>query len=212
MNQSTLFQSLDVTAAPRIIPMPDGAVSLTEGFFSQAESAELFAQLHAETNWRQDFIEMYGRSVPLPRLQAWYGDFGRTYTYSGIKLEPELWTLPLRLIRQKIEARTAARYNSVLLNLYRDGKDGVSYHADDEPGLEELPIIASVCLGETRLFCLKHKKTGQRVNIPLHDGSLLMMYGDTQRYWHHCIPKTARPVGPRINLTFRYIYPPQIFS
>lgn len=211
MNQSTLFQLPDTESTPRIIPMRDGAVTLTDGFFSREESADFFARLHAETKWRQDHIQINGKTIPLPRLQAWYGDQGRTYRYSGIKLQPEPWTPTLALVRDRIKARTAARANSVLLNLYRDGKDSVSYHADNEPGLGELPIITSVSFGETRLFRLKHLRTGQTVDIPLHDGSLLVMYGETQRHWHHCIPKTAKLVGPRINLTYRYIYPPEIF-
>jgi len=158
--------------------------------------------------WRSEDIVVWGKRYRQPRLIAWYGDRGHSYTYSGIRFEPLPWTDVLASIRGCVQAATKIEFNSVLLNYYRDQNDSMGMHSDDEPELGPRPIIASVSLGSERTFVLKHRtrKDLKRVRLPLQSGSLLVMQGDTQRNWKHGIDKQRRPCGPRINLTFRRIF------
>jgi alkylated DNA repair dioxygenase AlkB len=160
-----------------------------------------------EIPWRAENIIVWGKLVPQPRLIAWYGDGGKNYTYSGIHLQPLSWTETLIEIKERVEAATRTDFNSVLLNYYRDHRDSMGLHSDDEPELGERPILASLSLGEERTFILKHKseKALKPVRLKLASGSLLLMKGETQRYWKHGIDKERRPCGPRVNLTFRRI-------
>jgi alkylated DNA repair dioxygenase AlkB len=187
--------------------MPDGEVAIYRNFFNRVESDQIFQELLSKIKWRQDKMKLYGKEFELPRLTAWYGDDGKSYTFSGIPMNPDAWTHTLLSIKSKIEEVTQAKFNSVLLNLYRSGKDGVSWHSDDEPELGKNPIIASVSFGETRRFQLRHKldKSLDKVEITLTHGSLLIMKGSTQHFWQHQIPKTAKSLRERINLTFRII-------
>ena len=149
---------------------------------------------------------MYGKSHPLPRLTAWYGDMNKTYTYSGIPMTPNLWNTELIQIKKKVDQYTKINFNSVLLNYYRSGNDSVSWHSDDEDELGDKPIIGSVSFGGTRKFRLRNKINKKLIhNIDLKNGSLLIMRELTQKYWEHEIPKTKKPVEERINLTFRLI-------
>jgi alkylated DNA repair dioxygenase AlkB len=199
-------ESPAVSARP--IYLPDGEALAFDAFFEKDESRRIFNRLHSETSWQQDYLTIYGKEVPLPRLTAWYGDKGSKYTYSNISMWPTGWTDLLLEIKTRVEGAANASFNSVLLNYYRSGSDGVSWHQDDETELGETPIIASASFGAMRTFQMKHltNKRLPRVDIPLFDGSLLIMRGSTQKFWQHRIPKTTRPVGARINLTFRYIY------
>jgi len=165
----------------------------------------LMRQLVDDTEWRQEQITVYGKPYLQPRLSAWHGDL--SYSYSGIRLEPLPWTPVLRQLKQRIEALTDLEFNSVLLNYYRDGSDGMGMHSDDERELGPRPGIASLSLGETRDFVLKHRfrKDIETVKLPLAAGSLLLMQGDTQQFWRHGINKMRRPCGPRMNLTFRKV-------
>jgi alkylated DNA repair dioxygenase AlkB len=160
-----------------------------------------------EIPWRAENIIVWGKLVPQPRLIAWYGDGGKNYTYSGIHLQPLSWTETLIEIKERVEVATRTDFNSVLLNYYRDHRDSMGLHSDDEPELGERPILASLSLGEERTFILKHKseKALKPVRLKLASGSLLLMKGETQRYWKHGIDKERRPCGPRVNLTFRRI-------
>jgi alkylated DNA repair dioxygenase AlkB len=164
-------------------------------------------QLIDEIAWRAENVVVWGRTYPQPRLTAWYGDIGKNYTYSGINLSPFPWTEALLDIKSRVEAVARMDFNSVLLNYYRDHRDSMGLHSDDEPELGERPILASLSLGEERNFILKHKheKALKPVRLKLASGSLLLMKGDTQRYWKHGIDKETRPCGPRVNLTFRRI-------
>lgn len=163
--------------------------------------------------WRRDVIRIQGREIPVPRLTAWYGDAGRDYAYSGIAMQALPWNRGLATLRAKVEATTGHAFNAVLLNLYRDGRDSVAWHADDEPELGAEPVIASLSFGVERDFLLRHR--ARRVNglplqrLTLAHGSLLLMHGATQRHWEHCVPKRTGVVGPRVNLTFRFIHPDQ---
>jgi alkylated DNA repair dioxygenase AlkB len=160
-----------------------------------------------EVPWRAENIVVWGRTYPQPRLIAWYGDAGMIYTYSGIQLTPLPWTKTLLDIKKRVEAVAGMDFNSVLLNYYRDHHDSMGVHSDDEPELGKRPILASLSLGEERTFILKHKrdKALKPVRLKLASGSLLLMKGDTQRYWKHGIDKETRACGPRVNLTFRRI-------
>ena len=190
---------------PLLLPQADLLFDPT--FLPPAEAGALLAQLTAETVWEQRSIRLFGRLVPQPRLTAWYGDPAARYTYSGLAWEPRPWTAALRALRQRVEAATGARYNSVLLNLYRDGRDGMGWHSDDEPELGPAPAIASLSLGATRRFRLRPRagRPHSPLGLALPGGSLLLMRGPTQQHWQHALPKTARPTGPRLNLTFRWV-------
>jgi alkylated DNA repair dioxygenase AlkB len=192
---------------PSDASMPDGEVIIYQNFFEQLESEQLFNELISNMNWRQDKIKMFGKEFDQPRLTAWYGDEGKSYKYSGIIMNPESWIPALLLIKERIEKVIELNFNSVLVNLYRNGKDYVSWHSDDEPELGNNPTIASVSLGETRRFQLRHKsnKNLDTVEIALNHGSLLIMKGSTQHFWKHQVPKTSKLLKERINLTFRVI-------
>lgn len=158
-------------------------------------------------SWRQDTITMYGKTHPLPRMTAWHGVAGITHSYSGIKMVAVEWTPILYKLKLQLEKDLNAQFNSVLINYYRDGQDHMSYHADDELELGPAPTIASLSFGETRSFQLKHKyNKDKKVVIPIPNGSLVVMKGELQQFWVHKIAKTAKKIGPRVNLTFRNIY------
>jgi alkylated DNA repair dioxygenase AlkB len=192
-------------AAPggNVLPS-DGEVFLLEHAISEHDADRLLEDLAASIAWRQETATIMGRRVPIPRLTAWHGEAG--YVYSGIAMAPAPWTPPLLELKSCAEAHAGQAFNSVLLNLYRDGRDSVSWHADNEPGLGRNPVIASLSLGATRRFQLKHRTRDERIAIDLTHGSCLIMAGATQHHWLHQLPKTARPVGPRINLTFRSMH------
>lgn len=189
------------TGTPQNLLPRDGEVVLYEQGVSRAAVDRLFEVLLRQTDWRQETATVMGRKVAVPRLTAWYGAAG--YVYSGIRHQPAPWTEPLLELKGTAETLASEAFNSVLLNLYRDGRDSVSWHADNEPGLGRNPVIASLSLGASRRFQLRHRQSGERVALELSHGSCLVMAGATQHHWLHQIPKTARPVGARINLTFR---------
>lgn len=185
---------------PNLLPY-DGEVRLYAGAVPPAEANRLFAALMEVTPWRQETATVMGRRLPIPRLTAWHGEKG--YVYSGIRMDPAPWSEPLLRLKRAAQELAGQQFNSVLLNLYRNGRDSVSWHADNEPGLGREPVIASVSLGALRRFQLKHRRSKELIALDLPHGSCLIMAGATQHHWLHQIPKTARPVGPRINLTFR---------
>lgn len=186
--------------------LPDAEISFYPYFFDESESNLIFEKLSNEIKWRQDKIKLYGKEMDLPRKTAWYGELDKTYKFSGIQLFPEPWTSTLLQIKTKIESIANVEFNSVMMNLYRDGKDGISWHTDAEPELGKNPTIGSVSFGDSRRFMLKHKNDKNlKTEILLTNGSFLLMSGTTQHFWKHQIPKTAKKVGARINLTFRTI-------
>ena len=186
-------------------------LTLYRDFLEPVEATSLFAELQGPGSiaWRQEQIRLYGRTVAVPRLTAWYGEPGAAYSYSGLAMQPEPWSRVLLELRNRVADLAGAHFNSVLLNLYRDGADSVSWHSDDEPELGRDPVIASVSLGATRRFELRHRARRAReipvARLALTAGSLLVMGGETQHHWQHRIPKTRKPCGPRINLTFREV-------
>jgi len=187
--------------------LPDADVVLYENYFNPTESNELFETLKNSIEWRQDKMNIYGKEINFPRLTAWYGENDKNYSFSGITLKPMYWTDSLLQIKTAIERVENNNFNSVLLNLYRNGQDSISWHTDAEKELGKNPVIASVTFGGTRIFQLKHKfdKNFKIINIPLQHGSLLIMKGETQHFWLHQVPKTKKVIGERINLTFRTI-------
>jgi alkylated DNA repair dioxygenase AlkB len=184
----------------------DGTAVLHTSAITPLRAAALFGIFAADLAWEARQVFVFGRWVAQPRLTAWYGDPGQSYRYSGIKLRPHPWTSELTEVRALCEQLAGTRFNSVLANLYRDGSDGVAWHADDESELGENPVIASVSLGQERRFDLRHRDTGETVRTQPPSGSVLVMAGSTQHHWLHQVPKTAKPVGPRINLTFRFVH------
>jgi alkylated DNA repair dioxygenase AlkB len=189
-----------------VLSMPDAKVIFYRNFFNREDSDELFRVLLEEINWRQDKMNVYGKEVNLPRKTAWYGDSNKSYTFSGIHLEPEPWTPTLIQVKERIEEVAEVEFNSVLLNLYRSGSDGISWHTDAERELGENPIIGSVSFGETRRFMFRHRYDKEmKAEVDLTHGSFLLMAGETQHFWQHQIPKTSRKIEARINLTFRLI-------
>ena len=190
-----------MTARPDNLLPRDGIVRLHEHALAETDAGRLLQELMTVTPWRHEIATVMGRRVPIPRLTAWHGEAG--YVYSGIRMAPAPWNAPLLELKAAAEACAGHAFNSVLLNLYRDGRDSVSWHADNEPGLGRNPVIASISLGATRRFQMKHRLGDERLSLDLPPGSCLVMAGATQHHWLHQVPKTSRPVGPRINLTFR---------
>jgi alkylated DNA repair dioxygenase AlkB len=173
-------------------------------FLSPAEADSLFRILRDTVLWTQE-----GRPPRMfPRLTAWYANPGVTYSYSGVTHQAFPWTSELLDIKQRAETAAGTTWNSLLLNFYRDGQDSIGFHADDEPELGTNPVIGSISLGAVRRFVLKHPASGEKLEFELPHGSLLVMGGTSQHHWRHGVPKTRKPVGPRINLTFRRIIGP----
>lgn len=174
----------------------------------QAEVANaLLRAVRDEVAWAQHHVRLFGRMLPSPRLSAWIGDAGAAYTYSRVRHEPLPWTPSLLDLRSRLRTQFGVDFNSVLANLYRDGRDSMGWHADDEPELGPAPVIASVSLGATRQFRFRSRdpEKPESLKVALEHGSLLWMAGATQQRYQHAIDKTCAAVGERINLTFRVV-------
>jgi hypothetical protein len=202
------WSAMSPTDIPPGVPqhVEDGGVlTYFPDFYPREEVDSLFASLMSTIAWKQE----HGRfNRPFPRLTALYADAGLVYTYSGVTYPALPWTPELQAIRRRVEAAAGAPLNSVLLNRYRDGADSIGFHADDEPELGTNPVVPSISLGAERRFVLRHRRSKRRIEIDLKHGSLLVMAGTLQHFWDHALPKTAKPVGERINLTFRQILTP----
>ncbi|MBP2282983.1 alkylated DNA repair dioxygenase AlkB [Flavobacterium sp. CG_23.5] len=196
----------DNSPDPIDLNLPYAEVVYYPTFFDKKEADAIYAELVSTIPWQQDEITVYGKKHLQPRLTALYGNEGKSYSYSNIKMQPHPWNLLLQKIKSQVETVSNAKFTAVLLNYYRDGKDSNVWHADNEKELGINPVIASVSFGGERTFQLKHNSDkDQKKSIVLEHGSLLIMKGTTQHFWKHQIPKTAKPVEPRINLTFRVI-------
>lgn len=181
-------------------------IELRATYLSTEEADHLMSHLVGATPWRTSSLTMYGRTIAMPRLIAWYAD--APYTFSGSTQPPNAWTPKLAALRERLAADTGAPYNSVLLNLYRDGRDSISWHSDDEAELGHAPTIASVSLGATRDFVMRRKDDHTvKETLALTHGSLVVMREDSQSAWQHAVPKRTRVTEPRINLTFRWFEP-----
>ena len=190
-----------------LFDLPDSDITLFDNFFTNQESKNLHQKLIDNIQWRQDKIKLFGKLIDQPRLTAFYGDATKSYSYSGIVMNPNDWNDDLLFIKNRIEKVAKIKFSSVLLNYYRDGKDSMGWHSDDEKELGQNPVIGSVSFGESRVFQMRHKfqKDFKKVDVTLKDGSFLLMKGATQHFWQHQIPKTKRKLASRINLTFRVI-------
>ncbi len=190
----------------RSLQTKDSEVYYMTDFMVRKDADTLFEELIDTIPWRSDKITVFGKTYDQPRLTAWFGEEGKSYSYSGITMEPVAFPGLLMELKTKIEIATDTKFNSCLANLYRDGQDSNGWHSDDEKELGINPIIASVSLGEARYFHLRHKSDHSlKEKLLLQPGSLLLMRGTTQHHWQHQVPKTKRKIGSRINLTFRYI-------
>ncbi len=198
---------ISVSVPPETYTPPDAHFFFWSQIASESICQQLYSELYSALPWQQDHITIYGKTLPVPRLQVWMGDPGAHYQYSGLALSPHPWNQTVATIKRHIEKISDHQFNSVLINLYRSGQDSNGWHSDNEPELGENPVIASFSLGATRRFRLRHKyrKDILPYTFDLISGSLLLMSGATQKYWQHCLTKTARPVEPRINLTFRKV-------
>lgn len=190
-----------------ILTIPDADVLLYEGIESPLAGTSYFQRLHKAVEWRTETITLFGKTHLQPRLIAFYGDQGVSYTYSRRHLEASGWIPVLHELKTIAEDVTATRYNCVLANLYRNERDSMGMHSDDEPELGNEPVIVSMSFGQTRTLLMKHRtrKDLPSVRIPLTSESILVMRGTTQQHWLHGIEKKTRSIGPRINLTFRLI-------
>ena len=186
--------------------LPDAEIVYYPHFFNREKSDEMYQLLLTEIPWQQDQITVFGKTHPQPRLTALFGNEGKSYSYSGIVMQPHRWNALLTYIKEEIQAVCGENFTTVLLNQYRDGRDSNGWHADNEKELGRDPVIASVSFGAARFFHLQHNSDKNlKHKILLEHGSLLLMKGSTQHFWKHQIPKTAKPIGKRLNLTFRII-------
>lgn len=191
---------------PVYFDLPDAEITYYPAFFDLEQADGLFGKLKAGIPWQQDDITLFGKTHPQPRLTALFGNEGKPYSYSNIAMQPHRWNPILTFIKEAVEKASGVTFTTVLLNYYRDGKDSNGWHSDSEKELGSNPVIASVSFGAERFFHLRHNSDPDlKLKILLEHGSLLLMKGTTQHFWKHQIPKTAKPIGPRINLTFRII-------
>ncbi|MEM7358791.1 MAG: alpha-ketoglutarate-dependent dioxygenase AlkB [Pseudomonadota bacterium] len=189
----------------QVLGLPDADIEYQPGYLVDDQAWALYDTLLAETDWQQERITLYGKTHDVPRLSCWMGDAGLDYGYSNMRMQVVPWNQELRALQQQLRCDTGHPFNSVLVNLYRDGQDSNGWHSDDEPELGTNPVIASVSLGAARDFHLRHKtRKDLRQSISLEHGSLLLMSGTTQHCWQHHVPKRAQ-AAQRINLTFRYV-------
>ena len=202
-NQNQLNLGIDRKAPPNNVLPYDGESRYYGALFDAREADSHLNYLLTEITWKHDEAVMFGRHIVTARKVAWFGDRNFDYTYSGCTRTALEWTPRLRAMRDLVEERTGASYNSCLLNLYADGDQGMGWHHDDEKGLGTNSNIASVSFGAVRRFDFRHKQSREKISVMLEHGSLLVMRGATQACWQHQLPKTKKVTAPRINLTFR---------
>jgi len=193
---------------PEFNLLPDGTEGLyfIPDFLSEPDANALFALLKAQAEWDQKAIRIFGKDVPEPRLTAWYGERSAVYTYSGISMNPLPWLPCLQTLRNQVEELCVTRFNSALLNFYRNGQDSMGWHRDNEKELGHHPVIASVSLGAMRSFQIReYRDKNKKLELQLNHGSLLLMRGNMQENWQHAVPKRKNCVEERINITFRKI-------
>ncbi len=208
-SQLELLQGSGAAAAPQCLEQPGLRLRHWSGWL--AEPGSIRAALLQEVPWQQEAITLWGRTHPLPRLTCWMADPGCTYSYSGLVNTPRPWSLTVARLRSLVELEVGCRFNSLLLNLYRDGRDRMGWHADDEAELDPAAPIASLSLGASRAFQLRPRRPidGERptLSLELGDGDLLLMEPPTQEHWLHQLPQRRRVQEPRVNLTFRVVRP-----
>lgn len=203
MSQLNLFE--EPQEEKKIVQILNGEYLYIPNFFDVPKANEYLKTFKENIIWKQESMKMYGKQVMFPRLTSWYGESDKPYTFSGITLQPHPWTKELMEIKAVIEPVCEVVFNSVLLNLYRDGNDSISWHTDAEKELGKNPLIASVNFGAERKFQIRHNQTQEIIDIHLKHGSLLVMQGELQHFWKHQVPKQKKITEERINLTFRVI-------
>jgi alkylated DNA repair dioxygenase AlkB len=196
--------SNDINGFINLLPH-DGEAFYIKGFLDKTVSGNLFKTLYKDILWEPDEFLMYGKKILTRRKVAWYGSKPFEYTYSKITRKAHIWNKDLKFLSDILKEETGDSFNSCLLNLYPEGRDGMGWHSDDEKELRPLASIASLSLGSERKFSFKHRITKESISLTLENGSLLIMKGTTQKNWLHQLPKTKKNIGPRINLTFRSI-------
>lgn len=206
MKQTSLFEISLEQYGQNLLPK-DGCAYYYPEWMSAADSTKLMNQLDKSLQWEADQLLMFGKRVTTRRKVAWVGDPNCNYTYSGVKKEAQPWIPELLVLKSQIEELSQSEFNSCLLNLYHDGKDGMGWHSDDEKELDAKSPIASISLGATRKFSFRNKTDKTTVSLPLENGSALVMHSPTQQFWQHALLKTTTIHTPRINLTFRKINP-----
>lgn len=188
------------------LQLPNSDIRYFSNFLNSEKADSYLESFRKNVRWQQDDISIFGKTYAQPRLTALYGNNGKPYSYSNITMQPYEFTSDLLEIKKRIETKTKAIFTTCLLNLYRDGNDSNGWHADNEKELGVNPVIASITLGQERFFHLKHRTQKEHKHkLLLEHGSLLLMQGETQHQWLHQIAKTKKPIGERINLTFRVI-------
>lgn len=183
----------------------DGIVNYFGPIMNQTRTDHYFQKLWETIPWEQDIVHLFGKRIVTKRKVAWYGSEPFEYTYSNSTKKALLWTNELLELKELVEKQAKETFNSCLLNLYHSGEEGMGWHSDDEKELKPNGAIASLSFGAERKFVFKHKDTKRKIELVLEHGSLLVMKGTTQKYWHHCLPPTKKVHKPRINLTFRSI-------
>jgi alkylated DNA repair dioxygenase AlkB len=186
--------------------LPTDLLEYRPGFFNEQESEFLMQKFISETPWEQRVVKMYDKEMFTPRLTAWFGDPATNYSFTGLKMDPLPWTDELLMIRKRVEPLAGIKFNSVLLNYYRDGNDSVAWHSDKETVLGRHPVIASVSFGQVRSFDIRNKQDHSlKYSVKLENGSFLLMKAGLQESWEHRIAKSLKPMKARVNLTFRVI-------
>jgi len=191
--------------------LQNAKLAFIPNYLDQIQSGHLMRSLIAELDWQQPVLKMFGREVASPRVHSWHGDEHAHYQWSGRTWQPQPWVPKLDAIRDDLKQTLNIRFNSCLVNRYRSGDDAMGWHADNESELGKNPVIASVSIGALRDFDLRYSRTDsseskiESFRIPLGDGSLLVMYGETQHYWKHRVRRQRQVTGERLNLTFRFI-------
>jgi alkylated DNA repair dioxygenase AlkB len=186
--------------------LPDAQLRYYQNFLSSEVADHYYEALLKNIPWQQDNVKVFGKVFAQPRLTSLHSNTLDTYTYSGLTLKPHPMIPELLELLYQIQRICNHDFNCVLLNLYRDGADSNGWHGDNEKELGKQPQIASFSLGASRFFHFKHRRIKEeKYKMELHHGSLLLMEGAMQEHWLHQIPKTKKPIQPRINLTFRKI-------
>jgi alkylated DNA repair dioxygenase AlkB len=200
------MELFDFPSDPSVNLLPSEGIVNYYGKLMSASEANAMAQaLLDRIEWRNDEAVIYGKRIITKRKVAWYGEEAFSYTYSNTTKTALPWTPELLFLKNLAEKHSGETYNSCLLNLYHDGSEGMAWHSDGEKDLRKNGAIASLSFGAERKFCFKHKKSGEKIDVFLEAGSLLVMKGETQTHWLHRLPTTTKVHQPRINLTFRTI-------
>ncbi|MCE9677959.1 alpha-ketoglutarate-dependent dioxygenase AlkB [Shewanella sp. AS1] len=189
-----------------MLPGPDAPITFVKGYLNAAQQQALWQEAQTYPFSRPS-VQVYGRSHIIPRSQVWFGDPGCDYIYSGLFIQSQPWPKYAGRLREKLARDWSLNSNGVLVNRYQDGQESMGWHSDDEPEISANSDIASITLGESRPFFLRHKKSQHKIELLLESGDLLLMHWPMQRDWQHALPKRARVKSTRLNYTYRTLIP-----